>query len=550
MKKVLENPKEPDKDPTQTERLIQIARRAELFHSPNKEPFASIPVDDHWETFTLKYSGFTRWLYHDYYQQTGSAPHSQAKTDALATIESIAQFDGPEKPVHVRTASIDGNIWVDLANENWDAVKITPDGWEVVKNPPVKFIRPGGMLPLPMPQSGGSISQLKPFLNYEQESDFRLMVGFIIGAYHPSGPYAILILQGGRGTAKSTGSKVIRSLIDPNQAPTRTRPRNEEELAIAAENSRVIALDNLSGAPVWLSDALCRLSTGAGFSKRTLYTNRGEEIFQAKRPIILNGIDDIATRGDLQDRSLTLDLPRIEHYIDEEAFWPRFNRAYPQLLGAVFDAVSHALRNVQETQLSLNKARMLDFARWVTAAEPALGWEHETFLADYMENRSEAVEIGLGADVTATAIRSLMTDHQEWRGTATELIEALGEQVSDKVQNSKQFPNGRTLRGKQRRLAPSLQQIGIEFEWEGNKERGSMYRLTKNNPNKPSEPSVTPELLNDKGSEPEATLKQPDGLEGSEREPSGGKLLNHGDSEATESTEAINKQDVEGLWTE
>jgi hypothetical protein len=49
-----------------------------------------------------------------------------------------------------------------------------------------------------------------------------------------------------------------------------------------------VALDNLSDIKPWLSDCLCRLSTGGGFSTRTLFENDEETIFNATRPVILN----------------------------------------------------------------------------------------------------------------------------------------------------------------------------------------------------------------------------------------------------------------------
>src|SRR5689334_19407197 len=91
----------------------------------------------------------------------------------------------------------------------------------------------------------------------------------------------------------------------------RCEPKEARDLMIACTNSWVLALDNLSGLPIWLSDSLCRLATGGGFATRSLYTDDEETHFDAMRPIILNGIDDIATRSDLLDRSVILRLPAI-----------------------------------------------------------------------------------------------------------------------------------------------------------------------------------------------------------------------------------------------
>jgi hypothetical protein len=95
--------------------------------------------------------------------------------------------------------------------------------------------------------------------------------------------------------AKSTAARVLRGLVDPNGAPLRCEPREPRDLMIAANNGWTIALDNVSHLWGWLSDALCRLSTGGGFATRTLYGNDEETIFDAQRPVILTGIEEVAS---------------------------------------------------------------------------------------------------------------------------------------------------------------------------------------------------------------------------------------------------------------
>src|SRR4029450_12571173 len=177
---------------------------------------------------------------------------------------------------------------------------------------------------------------------------------------------------------------VVRSLVDPNTAALRTTPRDERDLVIAATNGWIIALDNLSHLPVWLSDALCRLATGSGFATRELYTDADETIFAAQRSIILNGIQEVATRGDLLDRAITLYLPVIpeEERKDEKVFWEEFEQARPQIFGALLDIVSTTLQRLPTTTLS-RKPRMADFALWACAAAEACGWTPQDFLDAY-----------------------------------------------------------------------------------------------------------------------------------------------------------------------
>src|SRR5262249_50551779 len=85
----------------------------------------------------------------------------------------------------------------------------------------------------------------------------------------------------------------------------------DRDLFIAASNSWIVGYDNVSRIPSWLSDALCRLATGGGFSTRKLYTDDEEQLFNAQRPVSLNGIEDFVNRPDLADRTIFLTLDPI-----------------------------------------------------------------------------------------------------------------------------------------------------------------------------------------------------------------------------------------------
>jgi hypothetical protein len=293
--------------------LVALASEAELFHDPGGEAYATVAVEDHRETWPFKAKGFRRWLARRFYAEHEKTPGSQAVQDALGVLEGKAMFDGPACSVFTRLAGHEGAIYLDLANDRWEAVEITAHGWRVVAEPPVKFRRTRGMLPLPHPLRGGSIDDLQAFLNVGVDDDagWTLINSWLISTFRPHGPYPVLVLHGEQGSAKSTTSRVLRALIDPNTAALRAEPRDAHDLIIAATNGRVVSLDNLSHLPSWLSDAICRLATGGGFSTRELYTDSDEILFDAQRPVILNGIEELATRGDLLDHAIILYLPEI-----------------------------------------------------------------------------------------------------------------------------------------------------------------------------------------------------------------------------------------------
>jgi len=452
---------------SQVEDIIRYAREgAWLFHAPDGTAYAAVEVNGHLETHAIRSVRFRDWILIRFLQQHGRAPNSQLLNDALNTIRAVAVYRGPEMPVFVRVAEHEGDVYIDLGNENWDAVRVTREGFEVVPRPPVGFVRKAGFAPLPYPAGEGIIDDLRPFLNIGSDGDFMLVAAWAAFSLTSWGPYPVLVLQGEQGSAKSTTVRVLRALVDPAVEPLRALPRNERDLAIAAGNAWVLAFDNLSGIRDQLSDALCRLATGGGFATRQLYTDDEEIIFSAKRPIILNGIDDIATRGDLQERSLLVSLPSIpeERRVEEAAFWEDFEAAKPRIFGALLSGVSAALRNADHVHLE-RKPRMADFAVRATAMEDAFGWEPGSFVEAYEANRQQASEMLLANEPIADAIEKFLGDGQSvWSGTATELLQMLGYYANDSTKRSKAWPGGpQVLSRRLKRIAPALRSAGIEY---------------------------------------------------------------------------------------
>jgi hypothetical protein len=128
------------------------------------------------------------------------------------------------------------------------------------------------MLPIPAPEPGGSIEALASFLNLPSRNEFVLLVAWLLAAFRFGSPYQLLAISGEQGSAKTVLSQLLKSLVDPNVAPVRAPAREERDLMIAANNGYLLAFDNLSGLPIWLSDALRRLASGGSFAVRRLYT--------------------------------------------------------------------------------------------------------------------------------------------------------------------------------------------------------------------------------------------------------------------------------------
>jgi hypothetical protein len=443
---------------------------ADLFHAPDATGYADIDISGHRETWPIRSKSFKRWLTRRYLEQTKGAPNSEAMQSALNVIEAKAQFDAAERAVHVRVAELDGKLYLDLADDKWRAVEIDASGWRVVDNLPVRFRRSAGMKPLPAPVRGGSVKKLRSFLNLKSEADFVLVVAWALACLRDHKPYPLLVLTGEQGAAKSTTAALLKSLIDPNTAPLRALPREDRDLFIAANNGHVLAFDNVSGLPNWISDTLCRLATGGGFAVRQLYSDQDEVLFDAARPVILNGIEDVVTRPDLADRALLLTLEAIpeDRRRPEAEVWSAFENDRPRILGALLDAVSHGLRRLPETRLP-RLPRMADFAIWATACESAV-WPAGTFGNAYAGNLSAAIDEVIEADPVASGVLALIEKRTHVTGTASDLLGALGDVAGEKVTKSKSWPQSpKALSGRLRRAATFLRKKGVEitFDREG-----------------------------------------------------------------------------------
>jgi putative DNA primase/helicase len=448
--------------------LIGLTEFVELWHDANRTAYASFPVNDHCETWPVRSRDFRMWLSGRFFEETGGAIGGQALEDGLRILEARAVNNGPLYECFNRVGAARGKRYLDLGDPNWRAVEITAVGWTVVDKAPIKFLRSPSMRTLPVPEAGCLIEEFRHFVNVKSDDDFILVVAWLVAALRERGPFPILVASGEAGSGKSVFSRMLRSLVDPSAAPIRAVPRDDRDLVVSASNSWLLAFDNLSSVPAWLADALCRLATGSGFATRMLHTDRDEMIFEAARPVIINGIAQLTDRADLADRSVTVHLSAIPEADrrPEDELLAEFENARPRILGALLDAVSRALANMPTVKLD-RAPRMADFAKWIIAAEPGLGWRPGAFLAAYGGNRRDVAEAAFEADAIAVAIDKFMTtDRPEgFEGTPTELFDALNARATEAVRKSKFWPQSAAQLGNRlARATPLLRAKGYIVE--------------------------------------------------------------------------------------
>jgi len=461
---------------SQATKLLKQVEEILLFHNDDGA-YAVIPVNGHTEIWPLGSSQFRNYLTRQYYLAQQRAPGVKTVEEVLRTLSAKAQFECPEWPVHRRVAEHAGDICIDMCDAQWSVIQVRSDGWHKVAQSPVNFIRARGMQAIPEPQPGGSIEVLWDYINVSSEDARSLVIACLVAALRPTGPYPVLVLQGEQGTGKSTCAKLLRTLVDPSAVPLRSAPRNEQDLVLAARNSWIIAFTNLSGLKQWLSDGLCRISTGGGFGTKKLYTDTEEVLIDVQRPMILEGIDNIATRQDLIDRSVIIDLDRIasNKRRPEAELLAAFDAARPAILGKLFDRVSQALKHLSTTQLR-RMPRMADFALWATAAEPAE--EQGRFEKAYSHNRKTAVEVGLESSPVAMVLMVMLKDVTQWQGTASQLLAELSSRANEHTIKQLSWPrSAQALSAALRRLAPALRTKRVKIETE--REAGTGRRIIK-----------------------------------------------------------------------
>jgi hypothetical protein len=476
--------------------LLRYAGEADLFHTFDRRAFAKVRTADGPRVMQINVRGgeFRPWLVHRYEHDHGKPPHSNALQEALEATTAQAIFAGPEQKTYFRIAAHEGKVYVDLGRGTTDAIEITGDGWQVVAESPVLFERSEALGELPAPDRSGNVRDLEHLVELLRcpIEDAYLQVCWLVGALQPGHPFPVLLYTGPAGSGKSTRTRLLRSLIDPagqGLRLTTNPPRESKDLFAAVKAGHVLAIDNLSAVPRWLSDQLSSIATGAGQITRRLYTDSDVAVVEVTRPIVLNGISIAGLGSDLMDRAICIDLGKAEQRQREDDLWKKVDRARSRILAALCDCVSAALRNQADVDILPEELpRMADFATWVKAAEPAL---HEVpafaeldFLNLCRENRKEAAGAIIENDLVGGTIVELASDGRAWSGTASELLEALegvledrhGPDKAARITKRKAWPKSpAALGGRLRRIIPQLEDSGVEVEFD----RSTGKRLIK-----------------------------------------------------------------------
>lgn len=472
---------------SQADRLVRLIEDngVVLFHDNGKKPFARVPIEGREETWPVRSPEFKRYIAREYWQRDGKAPNSDAINSALNVIEAKACFDGSEYDLHNRVAWHDGALWYDLSDDDWRAVRIDPRGWEIMEHPPILFRRYSHQLAQVEPTKGGNAEDLLGFVNLRDEKQKLLLLVYVGSCFIADIPHPVSQVYGEKGAAKTTLHHILKRLIDPSVVQTLSFPGDVASLVQKVSHHWLACFDNISHISDWQSDAICRASTGEGFTKRELYSDDSDVIYSFRRCVGLNGINIAAHNSDLLDRIILFELELIppEERREERELLDTFEEAKAGILGGFLDVLSRALLIYTSIKLRI-LPRMADFTRWGCALAEALGYSQDDLLEAYNANiRGQSEEV-LTSNPMAQALLAFMDDKEAWQGTASELLEILVDIAENQLRTrtkTKSWPGApHILVRRLNELRGNLRDAGMIFEQlprTGSK--GKMLNITK-----------------------------------------------------------------------
>lgn len=467
----------PDRDTRQDsahDEILQVAQNNCTFnHDKDGRCVAIVNSESHREVYYVDGTGFNDWLRAAYFSAHKKGISDLALSTALSTLSAIGKHQGAEQEVHMRCAKSGAAYLIDLCDDKWRAIRVDANGWEIIERPTALITRSKNMRPLPEPQRPANLGKLWDHLNIPQDRRL-LLLAWILDSYRPDTPFPILELCGEQGSAKSSAQRHLRDLIDPNKVPLRGRPKTVEDIYVAAANNWVVSFENLSHLLPEQQDALCTLATGGGFATRQFYTNGEEHVLESKRPVVLNGINPVASQPDLIERVISIEAPVIpaENRKDEQTLETAWQADYPYILAGLLDVFSAALRLLPQIELT-HKHRMADYQLFGEAITQAQDLPAGYFSKLYTSAVHEGSDRSLETYGIANAVQELK---MPWEGTFLELLGNLN--FLSNIDRSHWPKSARGLASQLKRITPGLRRRGISIENLGHGRNGTTVRVS------------------------------------------------------------------------
>ena len=417
--------------------------------------YHTLPID------SIKFERFLRRLYSETYD--GKIAYTESIKGAISQLEAIADCNGETIPLHLRVAwgnpDTTDSIYYDLSDDKNRVVKITKDGWRIEENQiEVLFRKYNHLKPQVEPityqdaRDGKDSKMFDEFIslfnlksNKENTiEDIKLLLKcYVISLFIPEIQKPIKALHREQGGAKSTFQELVKMLVDPSIITTLTFPRDSNEFIQQLSHNYIAYYDNISTIPDWISDLFCRAVTGNSASKRGLYTNDDDFYYNFKRIIGINGIDLAATKADLLDRSIIIELERIDKKNRKKIkkIWEKFNQLKPYVLKYIFDILAKVLRYKEEhgeIEFPDGQNRLADWEEYCEIISRCMDNPDWEFQRVYQDNIGVQIDEAIESSPLSQAVLEFMNEEiiigtdeatgndiknirEDWTGTPTEL---------------------------------------------------------------------------------------------------------------------------------
>ena len=301
---------------------LALAKCRRLFTDQYKVPHAQVFIADHYEIMAVdskKFKNYLVKLFYESKENPGRVPGTDAQNKAIQVLQGKAEWDNPPIPLHLRVCrpNENGSIYYDLTDPLWRQIEVSKRGVKIInaEESPVLFSR-YGQVAQALPEKDYSPDTLDRFINLtniKNENDKLLAKVYIISTFIPGIAHPIYCPFGGPGAAKSLLQTMIKRIVDPAILDLLTIPNDKNEFIQQLGHNYMTFYDNLKEkrVPIWLPQDICSAVTGAGNSKRALFTDDDDFARKYKRCLGFNGINIAMTESDIASRSIIVKLETI-----------------------------------------------------------------------------------------------------------------------------------------------------------------------------------------------------------------------------------------------
>ncbi|MGA1841106.1 MAG: CHC2 zinc finger domain-containing protein [bacterium] len=449
-----------------------------LFHDEKQSGYAQLDN----QIILLRSRLFKNYIRKKLWELLNDTCSEESLKSAIGVLEAKAIFDNELHELFVRTAQKDDKYFYDLGGGRVACFEKGRD-WTILDHTPILFRSFSHQKDQVMPKEPGDIKKVLRYLNFTDEKQKLLYLCYLVTCLVPDIPHPIIVITGEQGSGKTTFFKITKPIIDPSHVKTVSTFSDGREFVQAAFHHYLMFLDNLTHLSKWQEDALCRFSTGEGFTKRELFSDDDDIFYSFRRCAGINGINLVTDRPDVLDRSIIFSMDHINESKrkSERKIIQEFEKDLPYILQGVFDTFSKAIESVDNIVLNC-KPRMADFSIWGSAIAKVLGYEQGEFLDAYKENINMQNQEAIDASPIGKAIINYMDGKSETEWETPDFLLSLLKDEAERLKidiSQKYWPkDARWLWRRIKEVSTNLRAMGIVAKRDDAK-KGTEGRLIK-----------------------------------------------------------------------